>query len=279
MSLEVPVSAAVPCVAHPEVLAGGTCSRCGGFMCAACSTAVLGLEGQRFCAACAARPDVNYLEALRQRFWGRRDGWTWTVGFVTLLLCVGAIACFVAWGLGPTWHTLLAVLMLAAAPVGVAFFLGRPWARHALLLPPLVMAWVMWTQVSQPLWFLLLCASPGMLVAWGIHRDVRNQLFFQRPVTAKALRVLWDRRLNNPLARQALRLGVNAVLMPLLAPFAVIFGAVALTRVDLKASPPIDRRGYAIGGMLLGIVILSAWGYVLRAPLRDIARWLMSREG
>jgi hypothetical protein len=33
------------------------------------------LDGSDFCRECAARPDVDSLEALRQKHGGKRDGW------------------------------------------------------------------------------------------------------------------------------------------------------------------------------------------------------------
>ncbi|NOK22005.1 B-box zinc finger protein [Corallococcus carmarthensis] len=271
MSLEVPASQQVRCAVHPDQPAGGTCTRCGSFICADCATSVPGLGARLYCAACAARPDVNYLEALRQRYWGRRDEWAWVVAGVTLLLCVGAAAAVAQWGLRASKQALFPLVLLLPVPVGVAFFLGQRWARHALLATPLVMAVVADVLHRDGRFLFFLCAVPGLLTALRIHRDVRNQLFFRLPVSAGSLKLLWDLRFNNPMARQALRFGFSSVFMPLLAPIAWVCGVLALMRVDLKATPPIGRRGQAIAGLVLGIVSPLLWGFVL-VPVLD--RWL-----
>ncbi|WP_410386823.1 hypothetical protein [Corallococcus sp. 4LFB] len=271
MSLEVPASQQRRCAVHPEQPAGATCTRCGGFMCADCATSVPGLGARLYCAACAARPDVNYLEALRQRYWGRRDEWAWVVGGVTLLLCVTVVAALALWGPGTRRQALFLLVLLIPVPVGVAFFLGQRWARHALLPTPLVVAVAADALYRDARFLFLLCLVPSMVTALRIHRDVRNQLFFRLPVSAGALKVMWDRRFNNRIARYALRFGLGAVLLPLWAPIAVICGAVALTRVDPKATPPIGRRGQALTGIVLGLVSPLLWWFVL-LPVLD--RWL-----
>ncbi|MBN8230157.1 hypothetical protein JYK02_21835 [Corallococcus macrosporus] len=273
MSLEVPASQQVRCAVHPEQPAGATCTRCGTFLCADCATSVPGLGVRLYCQACAARPDVNYLEALRQRYWGKRDEWAWLVAGVTLLLCVGVAAALAQWGLRATRQSLFALVLLVPVPVGVAFFLGQRWARHALVPTPLVMAVAADALERDGRFLFFLCAIPGLLIALRIHRDVRNQLFFRLPVSSGALKLLWELRFNNPLARQAVHFGFGAVFMPLLSPIAVICGVVALTRVDLKATPPIGRRGQAITGIVLGLVSPAVWGFFL-VPMLD--RWLSS---
>ncbi|NNB89895.1 hypothetical protein HI292_30600 [Corallococcus exiguus] len=270
MSLEVPLSQQGRCAVHPDLPAGGTCSRCGSFFCADCATSVAGLGVRLYCTACAARPDVNYLEALRQRYQGRRDDWAWVVGGVTLLLCVATAAALAQWGLRATKESLFTLVLLIPVPVGVAFFLGQRWARHALLATPLVMAVAADALARNARFLFFLCAIPGLLTALRIHRDVRNQLFFRLPVSPGALKALWDQRFNNPMARQALRFGYSSLFMPLLSPLAVICGAVALTRVDLTATPPIGRRGQAIAGLVLGFLSPLLWWLVLLPWLADL---------
>ncbi|MBZ4335931.1 DUF4190 domain-containing protein [Corallococcus interemptor] len=269
MSLEVPSSPQGRCAVHPDLPAGGTCFRCGSFICADCATSVAGLEARLYCQACAARPDVNYLEALRQRYQGRRDEWAWVVGGVTVLLCVATAAALAQWGLRATRGSLFTLLPLVPVPVGVAFFLGQRWARHALLVTPLVMAVVADALVPDGRFLYFLCAIPGVLTGLHVHRDVRNQLFFRLPVSPGALKALWDQRYNNPMARQALRLGYSSLVMPLLAPFAVICGAVALKRVDPAATPPIGRRGQALAGLVLGLIGPLLWGVAVLPWLSD----------
>ncbi|NRD63283.1 DUF4190 domain-containing protein [Corallococcus exiguus] len=273
MSPEVPLSQQGRCAVHPDLPAGGTCSRCGSFFCADCATSVAGLGARLYCTACAARPDVNYLEALRQRYWGRRDDWAWVVGGVTLLLCVATAAALAQWGLRATKSSLFTLLLLLPVPVGVAFFLGQRWARHAMLVTPWVMAVAADAMNRDGRFFYFLCAIPGVLTGLRIHRDVRNQLFFRLPVSPGALKFLWDQRFNNPMAHQALRFGFGSVLMPLLSPIAVICGAVALTRVDPAATPPIGRQGQAIAGLVLGLVSPLLWWLVLLPWLADLIHY------
>ncbi|WP_223640608.1 hypothetical protein [Corallococcus sp. EGB] len=263
MSLEVPLPPLGRCAVHPDLPAGGTCTRCGSFICADCATSVSGLGARLYCKACAERPDVNYLEALRQRYQGKRDEWAWVVGGVTLLLCVATAAALAQWGLRATRESLFTLLLLLPVPVGVAFFLGRRWARHALLFTPLVMAVAADALVPTGRFLFFACAIPAFVTGLRIHRDVRNQLFFRLPVPPGMLKLLWNERFNNPMARQAARFGFSALLMPLLAPVAVICGVVALTRVDSKATPPIGRKDQAITGLVLGLASPLLWGFFL----------------
>lgn len=269
MSLEVPLAQQGRCAVHPDLPAGGTCSRCGSFICADCATSVAGLGVRLYCQACAARPDVNYLETLRQRYWGKRDGWAWVVAGVTLLLCVATAAALAEWGVRATKESLFTFLLLLPVPVGVAFFLGQRWARHAMLITPLVVAVVANALAPDGRFLYFLCAIPSLVTGLRIHRDARNQLFFRLPVPPGALKLLWNERFNNPMARQASRFGFSALFMPLLAPVAVICGVVALNRVDPKATPPIGRRDQALLGLVLGLVSPLLWGGFLLLWLSD----------
>lgn len=261
MSLEVSSSVLARCAVHPELPAAGTCSRCGGFVCADCVKVVPGLEGRVFCAACEARPDVNYLEAFRLEFWGRRDRWAWTVGLVSMgLLALGILS-----ALDPRAPTALRLLFtfFAPVPVGVAFFLGRSWARHALVATPVVMAVLLGPDSREEVSLVMVCAVPALITAVVIHRDVRSRLFFRLDVTPGQLQALWNVRRNNPLARHALSFGLSGVFMPVFAPLAVLCGAVAWRRVDPEAHPPIGRGGQALAGIVLGVASLLLWGFVL----------------
>ncbi|RKG66712.1 hypothetical protein D7V80_18800 [Corallococcus sp. CA054B] len=270
MSLEVPLSQQGRCAVHPDLpAAGGTCFRCGSFICADCATSVPGLGVRLYCQACSVRPEVNYLEALRQRYWGKRDGWAWVVAGMTLLLCVATAAALAEWGVRATKESLFTFLLMLPIPVGVAFFLGQRWARHAMLVTPLVMAVAADFLHRDGRFLYALCVSLGLIFALRIHRDVRNQLFFRLPVPSGALKLLWNERFNNPMARQAARFGFSALFLPLLAPVAVICGVVALNRVDLKATPPIGRRDQALLGLVLGLVSPLLWGGVLMLLLTD----------
>jgi hypothetical protein len=262
MSLEVPLSQQSRCAVHPEELAGGTCTRCGSFVCGACATVLPAMGPQVYCQACAARPELNYLEALRLRYWGKRDGTAWVVGLVTLGLCLLSVMVLGETGFTSQQELPWMLLSWAPVPVGVAYFLGKPWARHALVATPWVMALVASAVNWQGRIVFLLTAVLVSLFALNMHRATRTQLFFRVPVSSGKLRALWDLRFNNPLARQALNLGLGALFMPAFAPFAMICGAVALARVNPNATPPIGRKGQALAGVVLGAVSILLWSLV-----------------
>jgi hypothetical protein len=239
------------CAAHPEEAATGTCARCGTFFCGRCVQTVL---GRPYCGPCAGRPEVNYLEHFRRRLWGRRDGWGWLAGMAGILFA--ALAVFLL------LQGQLAQGALSAVGMAVcgAFFLGLPGAREAFIATPLVLA--------------LGSAAAGQretavglgllsLAALSLLFDTRNQLFFRRPVPEERLLRLWHVRENNPLARQALSVALGGLLLPLLAPLALLLGAWALRRVDPTAVPPIGRRGQALASMVLGGASLALWVWVL----------------
>ncbi|MBZ4417650.1 DUF4190 domain-containing protein [Myxococcus sp. RHSTA-1-4] len=247
MSADVPPSALARCATHPDELAGATCQRCGVFVCGACTTWVM---GALYCPACAARPEVNYLEAFRLTLWGKRDSGAWLVAGCTLLVALAAVVELLE------GRVLSSLELLATTAVGVCFFLGARWARIALLLVPVYWALqgVIGRGVHLAIGFGLL-----FLGALQLFLDTRNRLFFRVDVSERALRHLWDLRVNNPLARQAVSFGVSAFFVPLFAPIAIVCGFIALRRVDLKARPPIGRRGQAIAGIVLGLGALVLW--------------------
>jgi hypothetical protein len=206
------------------------------------------------CAPCAERPEVNYLEVLRQRFWGRRDEWAWGVGAGSLLLLALALAVL------PGRHWLLALCLAAWAALGFAFFLGLPWARPGLLAAPGVLA-----VIGVPLAGLWVLGPLFVAFSWAlsIYQDPRNQLFFRRELPADKLQRLWHRHVNNPLARHALSLGVLSFMMPLAAPVAMTCGIVALQRVNPSATPPIGRRGQALLAIGLAVGAGVLWATVI----------------
>lgn len=246
-----PVGVTPRCAVHPEVDAGATCQRCGGFVCEACTTWVMGVL---YCAACSLRPEVNYLETFRLKLWGRRDTNAWLVGCGTLVLLAGVLTAFVE----GEWR--LALVMLGAAGVGGAFYLGQRWARTALVFTPVVAG-----LASMALFGPVMLVGGFLLfvTALQIFLDPRNRLFFQVEVSEKELRRLWDLRVNNPLARHALSLGFASFICPVFGPPAVVMGAMALRKVDSRARPPIGRGWQAVAGMLLGVGGTALWVLVL----------------
>src|SRR5688500_8794493 len=113
------VPAAARCADHPEAPATGTCFRCGRFFCAQDAKP---LFGRTFCTTCAARPDVDYLEAFRLKYWGKRDIWAWLFGIGSALNVINAAGLL----MNPA-TVLLGVSAAFNAATGIAFFLGvRP---------------------------------------------------------------------------------------------------------------------------------------------------------
>ncbi|MFY1828189.1 B-box zinc finger protein [Myxococcus fulvus] len=243
------------CAVHPEEEAGATCQRCGAFTCDTCATWVMGVL---YCATCAARPEVNYLEVFRQEHWGQRDANAWTVAGGTLLLVglAGLAVYLEEWRLVP--------LLLGAVGMGVAFFLGQSWARPGLVLTPVVGG--LWaTSLYGPA--ALVAAFLMFISALQIFLDTRTRLFFRVEVSEKDLRRLWNLKVNNPLARHALSAGISSVFFPLMVPMALVLGLLGLRAVDAQARPPIGRKGQALAGIALGLGALALWGLVLWRPV------------
>ncbi|MFY2560322.1 DUF4190 domain-containing protein [Corallococcus terminator] len=246
------------CAVHPEVDAGATCQRCGGFVCEACTTWVMGVL---YCAACSLRPEVNYLETFRLKFWGRRDPNTWMVGGGTLVLLAGVLTAFVQ----GAWR--LALVLLGAAVVGGAFYLGQRWARTALVFTPVVTG-LMGAALFGPV--MLVGGFLLFVTALQILLDPRNRLFFRMEVSEKELRRMWDLRVNNPLARFALSMGISSFFLPFLGPLAVVLGVIALRKVDSRARPPIGRGGHALASILLGVGSVALWLLVLWPLMKSL---------
>ena len=262
MSVDVPPSALPRCAVHPDELAGSTCARCGSFVCTACTTWVM---GTLYCAACAARPEVNYLESFRLKYWGRRDPGAYLVGGGTLVFAWGGVAAL------QEGYVYSALAMLAAVVVGMAYFLGKRWARLPMLLTPLVLGLLATLASDTPAF------APALLVfvaAAQLYMDPRGKLFFRVEVSERELRRLWEREVNNPLARHAVALGLSALFLPLFAPFAILLGFLALRRVDLQARPPIGRRGQALAGVALGLGAVALWVFVVVPFLSGGLGWM-----
>lgn len=258
---DVPLGPLAPrCATHPEQAATGTCARCGTFFCAACTRLIF---DKAYCTACAERPDINYLERFRLKFWGRRDSWAWTLGSCGLGLAVLAVVM-----LGNREYP-SALAFGASAAVCLAFFLGVPWARPALIGVPLLSALVCGQlglyPVAAPLALLF-------LTALAVYGNTRSQLFFRCQVPVYKLQALWHLRENNPLARNALSFGVGGLLLPLMAPVAIVLGVLALRRVNPHSVPPIGRKGQAIAAIVLGVLTVLVWLVALWPVLISLLR-------
>src|SRR5206468_596815 len=116
---------AAVCAVHPEALAVGNCTRCGAFYCEE-DRVVLAAGG--FCASCGARADVDHLEAFRQQYWGKRDGWA----YLSALWFVFNVAAAVIGAQADDGLTM--VLGLGGAGVCAGYFFLLPWARIGLII-------------------------------------------------------------------------------------------------------------------------------------------------
>jgi hypothetical protein len=247
-----PVTQEARCFVHPEEAALGTCSRCGTFFCAQDRRTV---GNKDYCASCAMRPEVDYLEAFRLKYWGKRDGWAWLVGF-------GAVINFI-FGLqllaSDSENLLFAIISLSSAAVGACFWAGLPFARVALCLVPIVSMLV--GIVTQGALGFVSGVLP-ILITLVIYNDTRNKLFFREEVPPEALQKAWELYSNNPVARAGFMLSILGILAPFLAPVALVCSIIGLRRVNPAAHPPIGRKRQAIAGIVLGSIGIL-WGLVL----------------
>lgn len=237
------------CPLHPEAPAIGNCSRCGTFVCVADSKLTF---GKLFCSACSQRPELNYLETLRLKYWGKRDSWAWFYG-VSLFgyLAAASLYLLVQQDLFP------GVLCAAMAAVCVFYWMGKPWARFAIIAGPLALAIYGFTRGRPELGISGVIATT---TAISPLKDLRNKLFFQLPVTELALQKYWDLHLNNRAARNGAMLGMSSVIVPFFIPLAIGFSILGLARVDPHAQPPIGKRGYAITGLVFSVIAIAFWG-------------------
>lgn len=204
-----------------------------------------------FCEACAVRPEIAYLETLKQKHWGKRDVWAWLFGLSGVAAVVPGIAAATA-VTSTDWASAgWALLFFAYSIVGVSFWLRLRFARAGLA--------VLYTLLSLGLFSvagvfaLVSVLLPGLLIISALT-NVRTKLFFKMEVPAQLLEREWRREYDNPLARSALSLGFGSFFFPFFAPVAVVTSVIALTRVNSTAQPPVGGRGRAIGGLILGLL-------------------------
>jgi hypothetical protein len=232
------------CPKHPESAATGVCSRCGAFFCSADRRVVDGVE---YCEACAALPEIDYLEAFRLKHWGKRDAWAWIIGFAGLIqLLAGASQLSSAIERGNSQGVAMGLALLAASLVSFCFMARMRWARVGLLVVPVILALA--SEVPD--------AFLGMLVplfmALAIFIDTRNKLFFRIDVPRVSLRKTWDLYANNTIARTGLAFGIFGLIVFPIAPIGLLLSIIGLRRVDPKARPPVGHKGQAIVGIVLG---------------------------
>ncbi|NMO21726.1 DUF4190 domain-containing protein [Pyxidicoccus fallax] len=251
-----PVTEGAVCNTHPDRAALGTCARCGTFYCSEDRELV---HGKIYCGTCAVLPEVDYLEAFRLKYWGKRDAWAWLVG-------LGAVANILLGGItvavGAAESLLFGLFLLAAGVVGACFWLGMPWARLGFLFVP-VGSIIVGAATEGAV-----AIARGVLplaIAICIYNDTRNKLFFKEPVPAETLQKAWDLYMNNTMARAGFYLGILGVLVPGVGVIAIICSVIGLRRVNPNAHPPIGRKGQAITGIILGCISLVGWVAMMTA--------------
>jgi hypothetical protein len=244
------------CFAHPEQPALGTCTRCGVFFCEQDRRLV---DGKPYCDTCAARPDVDYVEAFRLQHWGKRDGWVWLTGFSAVLFLLNGVSVLLT---GAPEMLPGALFFLGAGVVGACFWLGQRWARVAFLFLPL--GFLAFLVVTVGPVGVVLGVLP-MLMAIAIYNDTRNKLFFKVELPRESLRKAWHLHMNNVIARAGFLLGLLGLLFPSIGLIALICSFIGLRRVDPNSHPPIGRKGQAIAGLVLGAVSTLFWGWRLSA--------------
>lgn len=242
------------CISHPDEPALGACTRCGAFF---CSEDFEEVDDKVYCATCAARPDVDYLEAFRLKYWGKRDAWTWFIGFGALVNVLLGASLLLS---GAERVALMGVAALATAVIGGCFWWGLPWARLAMCFMPVVNMAVGTAALGPQA---LVQGILPMLIMVGVYGDTRNRLFFKVEVSREALRKAWNLYANNTLARGGFLLSLFGLLIVPFAPLGLVLSLIGLSRVDPTARPPIGRKGQAIAGIVLGGVSMLGWGALL----------------
>jgi hypothetical protein len=239
------------CPNHPDQSAEGTCTRCGVFVCAQDFKLI---DAKVFCEACGALPEVNYIETFRLKYWGKRDGWAWLIGFGSLWNLIAALGALANGAL------VMGLVFLVPGAVGVCYFAGYRWTRVALFVTPLFsLIPALATggtpeELGRALGASLSPAVLGLGIAALIFVDARNQLFFKVDLAPSKLRILWDVYCNNSIARQGFLLGLLSLVLWPVGPFAVVLSVIGLRRVNPNATPPMGRRGQAIAGIVTGFL-------------------------
>jgi hypothetical protein len=213
------------------------------------------VELQMFCAECAVRPEVDYLEAYRLQYWGKRDSWAWLYGVGGLLNFLIGLA-MAADSLGRPEALAEAAVLLLSGVNSVLFWLGFRVARLGAVLG--ILAAGMIHVVANGAQGLAATVLP-LIITLSVISSTRNKLFFKLDVSRSELRKSWDTFHNNTIARSASTLGVAGLLIPVFAPFAIGCGIVGLRRVNPNALPPIGNKRRAVAGIVLGVVGLVLW--------------------
>jgi hypothetical protein len=245
------------CSKHPEERATGTCQRCGAFV---CRQDFKLLDLKVFCTECAVRPEVDYLEAYRLQYWGKRDAWAWLFGLGGVLNVLTGLALAAALLVkgepAAASELVVAAVVVAVGINSLCFWAGLAFARVGLFAGIAALGIANVATMGA--------AGVGsvifpLLIALSVVNGTRNKLFFKLEVSRADLKKAWDTFHNNTIARNATTLGVAGLLIPVFAPAAIICGVIGLKRVNPHAFPPIGNRGRAIGGIALGAVGTVLW--------------------
>ena len=140
--------------------------------------------------------------------------------------------------------------------VQLAWFFKQRWSRVGLVLLFFVLFVFLAATGGVP-------AIPGLIIPGVLlataFTNVRSKLFFEFDVPREVLRKDWALYHDNRLARSAQSMAIGSLIMPLFAPFAIVTGLVALSRVNPHAVPPVGNRKAALVGVVLGSVTLVGW--------------------
>jgi hypothetical protein len=245
------------------IAAADTCTRCGVFLTADARR----VGGKRYCPTCAVRPDVDYLEAFRLKYWGKRDAWAWLIGISALTSLARAAGALVE---GAPW---LVVSGLVLAVAGVLFFLGLRWARlayaAALVMQGTAVALSVGPEDQHIVWGVFVgVALLPLLVFLAVTRDTRSQLFFKDDIPRAKLEKAWHLYANNSLARSGFMLSLLSLMTPV-GPLALGLSIAGLARVNPTATPPIGRKGQAIAGIVLSSLSTLFWGTIIIDAIRS----------
>lgn len=225
-----------------------------------------------FCADCAARPEVDFLDAYKRAHWGKRDSWAWLFGLTGLVSAATSAFLLTTIDLSePLFTGALpwVVFTTLYAVVGVAFWFRVRHARAALVVLVVLLGIVLVASLGA---MALGTMMIPLAIAASALTTTRTKLFFQMDVTAAALEKEWRRRYDNPMARQAMSYGLASLFFPLFGPIAFITGLIGLSRVNPTATPSIGGRKAALAGALLGLVVTLGWVLLLSGIAFDVFR-------
>lgn len=227
-----------------------------------------------FCADCAVRPEVDFLDAYKREHWGKRDSWAWLLGLTGLASAATSAFLLTTVDLAePLFEGALPWLVFTAlySVVGVAFWFRVRHARAALVVLVALLSVVLIAALGP---MALGTMMIPLAIAASALTTTRTKLFFQMEVTAAALEKEWRRRYDNPMARNALSYGLASLFFPLFGPIAFVTGLIGLSRVNPTATPSIGGRKAALAGVLLGFMVTLGWVLVLGFSVSDVFREL-----